>query len=197
MGDIVDEARLNHVGIVRQLLDNGVDINYRNYQGDTALLWAAWAGNIEVVRLLLERGADTTLRNNNGNLTALDLARKGNHSETVKLLETYEKPVEPPKAVETWEKMGAATVAHVGSYPALDKKLTTVFNFSSRDRTIISESLKTGTQSVGPSTSFNALPSSAIEEALDQFARLGGTPDRDFALRGTTGIDKPKIRVAG
>ena len=43
---------------IRELLDEGADVNARDRNGDTALWWAIIRGHVAVVRLLLERGAN-------------------------------------------------------------------------------------------------------------------------------------------
>lgn len=49
------------VETVRYFLDKGIDINFRDEEGGTALMYAALAGNVPVVKFLLEKGADTTV----------------------------------------------------------------------------------------------------------------------------------------
>ena len=55
------------------LLDHGANIEARNEEDDTPLMWAAEHGQTDVVRALLERGADVEARNKYGS-TALVLA---------------------------------------------------------------------------------------------------------------------------
>jgi hypothetical protein len=43
---------------IRRLLDGGADVNRRNASGETALMDAAFEGNIEKVRILIAAGAD-------------------------------------------------------------------------------------------------------------------------------------------
>lgn len=47
----------------RKLIDNGEDINARDFWGNTALAHAARLGNLAMVALLIERGADPNIRN--------------------------------------------------------------------------------------------------------------------------------------
>jgi ankyrin repeat protein len=63
---------------VTLLLDRGADVNLRNTEvdGETALMRAAWLGDVKCVRLLLARGADPLLKTRFGN-TALDEAKGG------------------------------------------------------------------------------------------------------------------------
>ncbi len=39
---------------VKKALDNGEDINFQNYNGNTALMLASYNNEIEIVKLLLE-----------------------------------------------------------------------------------------------------------------------------------------------
>ena len=188
MGTIVEESSKGNLEGVRALLDNGADINTLDASHDTALTWAAYSGHTEIVRLLIERGADITIPNSGG-ATPLQLAKGYNRAEAAKLLERA-----ALKPCESWKQMGAATVAHVGFYPDIDQTLTSIFNFKSRDRIVIAKCLSTNNQSVGPATGFDALPRAIVEEAVEQFARLGGKPDRDYIFSGTASMDKPKLK---
>ena len=60
-------------------------IVHQQIRGRTALIIAAWNGNLASATRLLEGGADLTLRNNDGK-TALDWARSEGKSEVVALL---------------------------------------------------------------------------------------------------------------
>ncbi len=64
-----------HVEVVNWLLDQGVDINQRLHEGQTALHVAAWIGHMELVQLLVDRGADPAARDNRYQGTPLDEAR--------------------------------------------------------------------------------------------------------------------------
>ena len=54
------------VARVRELIDQGADVNVRNYKGQTALHCAAKAGFVDIVRLLLASGADVGAADDNG-----------------------------------------------------------------------------------------------------------------------------------
>jgi ankyrin repeat protein len=58
---------------VRNLLDDGIDMNWKNTLGYTALMWASGKGHVEVVKLFLESGALIDLQNKYG-WTALSIA---------------------------------------------------------------------------------------------------------------------------
>ncbi len=70
---------------VQNILTSGVEVNAKDYDGRTALGWAAYKGNTEIVKLLLDKDADVNAKTNKG-VTALMLAVENNHMEITKLL---------------------------------------------------------------------------------------------------------------
>jgi hypothetical protein len=71
---------------VLRLLDEGTDVNARDYQLQRPLLgWAAGYGNKELVKLLLERGASVNLADKRGR-TPLTLAVERGHSQVAEIL---------------------------------------------------------------------------------------------------------------
>ena len=70
---------------VQSLLDEGADVNAKDWRGGTALMQAAQSGHIGTVRILLDRGADVNVQDHFGQ-TALTKAIHGNHVEIVELL---------------------------------------------------------------------------------------------------------------
>lgn len=70
---------------LRSLLNNGVDVNYENDHGITALTQAAQAGHTSIVQELLERGANVNHRRAPGD-TALMLASRRGDASTVQAL---------------------------------------------------------------------------------------------------------------
>lgn len=167
------------------LLAKGHDIDQRDRQhGYTPLQWAVYYNRMQMVEFLLEQGADTQAKNNKGN-TALQLARDRNNDSIAYLLEQREKPVRPgydlpdtaEKATEKWLPMGDGKIAQVGIYPALERKLTEIFNFESRERIVISENLRTGTENMAQPQSFDTLEEATLQKAAAAYRHLGGTVD--------------------
>lgn len=73
---LMTAIRQQDQAMVHWLLEkNMVDINARNWVGETALMRAVTMYDLETVRLLVEYGADVTARTNYG-ATALDWAEK-------------------------------------------------------------------------------------------------------------------------
>ncbi len=70
---------------VREVLNNGANINYQDKHSNTALMYAISKGHIEIVRLLLENGANVNYQTYNG-YTALRIASVDDYIEIVRLL---------------------------------------------------------------------------------------------------------------
>jgi ankyrin repeat protein len=70
---------------VKLLLEAGADVDAQTAHGETALMYAAYAGRTEKVKVLLEYGADPNLTNMQGE-TALKMAKKKGHADIMQLL---------------------------------------------------------------------------------------------------------------
>ena len=80
------EASLNgQVDQVASLLAAGTDVNAKDEEARTALMYAAYNGHTEIIKRLLEKGALVNLCDTNGR-TALMLASSGPFPEVVRLL---------------------------------------------------------------------------------------------------------------
>lgn len=69
-----DAARKGDAAAVKQLLDEGVDVNTRFRYNATALFYACDAGHVDVVKVLLDKGADLTIQDTFYGFTPLMLA---------------------------------------------------------------------------------------------------------------------------
>lgn len=85
---LIQAARLGDLAEVRQLLDEGADINAADKAGKTALMHASEKGQSTSVVLLLDRGALFELEDNQGH-TALDYANRNRHEDTADILRQY------------------------------------------------------------------------------------------------------------
>ena len=71
---LINAARDGNEKEVKRILQlPETEINSKDSQGKTALIWAAYTGNEEIVQLLLEKFADVKVKANDGS-TALLLA---------------------------------------------------------------------------------------------------------------------------
>jgi hypothetical protein len=71
--------------IAQLLIEHGADLNARNGNDGTALMFATLFGRHNIVPVLLEAGADTTLRDVRG-LSARDLAVQQGNEVALQLL---------------------------------------------------------------------------------------------------------------
>ncbi len=78
----LDETR---VPMATLLVERGADVNGRDGDGWTPLMWAAWSGLPKVVDVLLEAGADVAPVEKQGNSALIIAARRG-HAEIVTAL---------------------------------------------------------------------------------------------------------------
>ena len=71
--------------IIERLLDKGADANAKDNNGKTALMHAAFLGNLETMELLLNNNADTSIKCNCGK-TALIYALENEQAGAANLL---------------------------------------------------------------------------------------------------------------
>jgi hypothetical protein len=80
--------------IIRSLLSHGASVEAANDLGESALMWAARAGNVESIGVLLEAGANPSRRSPSGQ-TALSAGTNARESLTFdpKLVERYDQAI--------------------------------------------------------------------------------------------------------
>ena len=78
-------AREGHKEIVATLAEKGANLEEKDKNGRTALMYAAEGGHKETVAILAEKGAKLEVKDEDG-LTALMMAALGGHKETVAIL---------------------------------------------------------------------------------------------------------------
>jgi len=83
---VADAAMKGDLDVLRQLLDEGGDLNAARGDGMTGLHWAAKTGDLEVARLLLEREAALESSTRVGSHTPLHVASSFGHDAVVNAL---------------------------------------------------------------------------------------------------------------
>jgi|GEM_PF-3816002 len=180
---------------------NNIDLDARSKDGNTALHQAAYNGYVPIVEALIAAGAKLDIENSDG-LTPAELALKKDKTQAAKIIQQalreqqekatreslYAVPGTPTlpagtKESESWVRLGTDKIAHIGVYPTLERKLTTIFNFSTQERLTISENLRTGTENTLPPQSFESLPDAALDAAYTAFQQQGGTAERNQTFK--------------
>lgn len=82
---IFEAVKNNDWDGIARLIENGIDINIRDKEGMTALIYASWNGKTEIVKKLLHNGADVNSADNLG-WTALMLASAGGYASIIEML---------------------------------------------------------------------------------------------------------------
>ena len=70
--------------LAKLLIENGANVNIKNFNGTTALIFAATFGKKEIVMSLLGCGADPSIKDDKG-YSAIDHAKMQDRDEIVKL----------------------------------------------------------------------------------------------------------------
>ena len=78
-------AMINDLPALDIMLDQGVDIDFQDQTGSTALMEATFGGHIDAVRLLIDRGADVNLTNCDGWTPLMEACSKG-YAEIARIL---------------------------------------------------------------------------------------------------------------
>jgi hypothetical protein len=82
---LIKASRKGNLKLVNSLLENGVDVNSRDENGWTPLMWASFKNHGELITTLLEKGADINAQGNEG-VSALTLAAENGWVNAVKTL---------------------------------------------------------------------------------------------------------------
>jgi hypothetical protein len=190
---IVDAAKRGDYAAVEHQLESGDNADANGGEG-TALWWAAYKGHGRVVTLLVSWGADLGAYYS-GSTPEGAAKNNGKKGIAAELAAATQQPRKRPTP-ERWAVLGQDTVAFIGNYYDIGTKLTQVFNFHTRERLVIEENTQDNTRLMAPPTPFDDLPPSAVERALNEFERLGGKPDREYALHGQDTLGKSR-KISG
>jgi len=72
--------------MVKLLVDHKAEVDWKDWFGSTALMYAANKGNVAIIGYLLKNGADVHFKDKEGN-TVLSAAKESNHADAIKLIE--------------------------------------------------------------------------------------------------------------
>lgn len=182
-------AALGSVEICEMLLEKNPGlITVADRLGNTPLHAAARRGHSEVVVLLIAKGARTEQKNFE-NRTALFYAQYERQEDVIRILKAYQKPLtlpvsaaaEPvaakpaePVMTDGWKRLSRHKIARVETEYAINRRLTEIFNFETRERTQIRENLATRFET-SETRRFDEIPEQApVEEALQELQKRGG-----------------------
>ena len=177
-------AHTGDIELVKLLVDHGADLNAVIVNnGYTPLHWAVIQGHANVVEFLVQSGARNDMPDKKGN-TQLELATaKGAHLQ--KILEApvqvknapavEEEPAAPAySGNDKWLRTGEHQVTHIGEIPDINRRLTEIFNFETRERTVINENTRSGVENTSAPENFDTIAEAALRKALAEFMKLGG-----------------------
>jgi ankyrin repeat protein len=171
----LEAARKGNVDICRAMLAAKADVNVTASGGHTPYLYAVAANNKPLIELLETAGAKLDAANrhgwsplfyavrNNDVATAERLLKKGVRTDRVDdegrnildVARAYDRPA-ALKAVQAfldaqvpeWQQTGAQEVTHVLMRRPQGYRLTDIFNFETKERTLITHNYETGRDSV-------------------------------------------------
>ncbi len=83
---LLNAAKNGDLAQVQVLLNEDADVNAKDKNHKTALMWAAVKGHTDVVKLLLDSGASVHIKTMIGGKTALQYATDKGHTEIIRLL---------------------------------------------------------------------------------------------------------------
>jgi|SRR5690625_3319287 len=82
---MMDHARRDETSELAEAYDRGFPIDVRDAKGNTALMYAAYHGNLDTLEMLIARGADINIRNERDQSPVAGAIFKG-EEEVVRLL---------------------------------------------------------------------------------------------------------------
>jgi ankyrin repeat protein len=83
--DLSEAARVGNLDMVKDLSDRGANLDHRDEDSMTVLMWASWNGRLGVVKELCDRGANLDIQDSVGG-TAMSWAVRRNDLCIVKAL---------------------------------------------------------------------------------------------------------------
>lgn len=198
-------AARGNLDVVKALIDKEALRNSQIfYNGRTPLHYAVDSEYAPVIQLLLEAGAKPDIAAKDG-ITAYDLAKTKALPHLLKIMDAAIAATAPaaaiaapaqattasisapanqnlPAAADEWKSVGPQRLSHTGTYPELSRRITEIFNFETRERTVIAENLKTGAETLTGPESFDLVSEDALKKALREFRAAGGQAEESTVL---------------
>jgi ankyrin repeat protein len=153
---------------LRVLAAFNANLNAQDKNGNTPLHDCLKNEYYASAAYLVNHGVDTTVKNNKGE-TARDM---GLRKET-RYKDLFKTPERLPAPSEEWIYLCDNKIAHVETYPALSRKITAIFNFNMRERTVITADLSTGVEAAPAIQSFEDIGDIALTTAAEAFHSTG------------------------
>jgi ankyrin repeat protein len=189
--------------IIEALLKKGAQIDAsgiirRGYSGkESPLHCSVRNGNSEITALLLLHGARVDTVDGYGN-SPIAIAKDKNASSAIALMLeeaesrlakkfTQSNPHESGAAGlssrdEFWRICGADQVAYIGEFRHINRKITELFNFASRERVMIVENIAEKKETVSAPQSFSTIEQTRLKQAFDAFRAQGGIADEAYVF---------------
>ncbi len=183
-------AGAGETDIVKALLAAGADVNVRTKDTeDTPLHFAITGGRRGIAELLVAARARIDIAGKDGK-TAAQLA-KDTGPKMYEIVDpgAKEREYNPlPTPTENWDLVTPMSVSKISVIPALNRRITEIFNFETQERTTISQNMKTNAETVTPPEAFSGLVDGVVDLAAKKLQLLGGR------LPGSTpGAKRPRI----
>ncbi len=118
---VVDAAKADRLSVVRKLIAERADVNMPSNDGSSALLWAAFHGDVEMTKALLAAGATVETANRYGVTPLLQASRNGDVEVIKALLDAGAQATRWHAEGET-PLMAAAKTGHVDAVKLLLSK---------------------------------------------------------------------------
>lgn len=83
--NLFEAAKKHACSAVKVIIEEGADVNAKDSDGSTALMWAAWRNELDAAKLLIQSGADVNAKDGKA-VTALMYASEKNSHHVAKLL---------------------------------------------------------------------------------------------------------------
>ena len=108
-----ENGKIKSVEEIKELLKKGADLEAKDGDGRTALMWAAMSGELDVVKYLIDNGVDLEAKDGDGR-TALMWAAMSGELDVVKYL------IDNGADLEAKDKDGQTALMKVARYGKLD-----------------------------------------------------------------------------